>query len=57
MAARIQVESTVGEGTTFTVTLPMVPSTTVYSEVESEELDTRTRPGLRSLGANLRRKP
>ncbi len=47
----IRVHSQVGEGTTFTVTLPLY-SQTVSSP--AEDLD-KTRPSLRTLGANLRR--
>jgi hypothetical protein len=53
----IQVQSVVGQGTTFTVTLPVMPSTVVVANGEPEELDTKTRPGLRSLGPTLRRHP
>lgn len=53
----IQVQSTVGKGTTFMVTLPVVPSAAVAGGVAVEDLDTKTRPGLRSLGPSLRRKP
>jgi signal transduction histidine kinase len=47
----IRVSSEVGEGTTFTVTLP-VYSQSADSAVEDHE---NTRSGLRTLGANLRR--
>ncbi|MEZ4515355.1 MAG: ATP-binding protein [Chloroflexota bacterium] len=53
----IQVTSTVGQGTTFTVTLPIMVTTPALAEVNPGELDTKTRPGIRSLGANLRRSP
>lgn len=51
----IQVESTVGQGTTFTITLPVMQAAGAAKEADAAELDTRTRPGLRSIGASLRR--
>lgn len=51
----IDVISKVGEGTTFTIILPiMVETKSVRSEEAAEEL-TKTRPGLRALGATFRR--
>ncbi len=47
----IRVRSQVGEGTTFTVTLPLYSQTV---DSPAEDLD-KTRPSLRTLGANLRR--
>lgn len=51
----IDVMSKVGEGTTFTIILPiLVETTAVTAESDSDEL-TKTRPGLRALGATFRR--
>lgn len=50
----IRVTSTVGEGTTFTVTLPLYEPAPQLPAVEAKEPE-KTRPSLRGLGANLRR--
>lgn len=51
----IDVISKVGEGTTFTIILPILVETkTVRAEAGADEL-TKTRPGLRALGATFRR--
>lgn len=50
----IRVSSTVGEGTTFTVTLPLYEPAPAPTVVEVKEPE-KTRPSLRGLGANLRR--
>ena len=50
----IRVTSTVGEGSTFTVTLPLYEPAPQLPVVESKEPE-KTRPSLRGLGANLRR--
>jgi len=50
----IRVTSTVGEGTTFTVTLPIYEPAPSPTHVEVKEPE-KTRPSLRGLGANLRR--
>ena len=47
----IRVSSEVGEGTTFNVTLPLYSQTIDSAEEDLE----KTRPSLRTLGANLRR--
>jgi two-component system, OmpR family, sensor kinase len=58
---RIQVESSVGAGTTFTVNLPLAPQsvTPPGSNGDVNEAATKTRPGLRvrALPKNLRRTP
>lgn len=50
----IRVSSTVGEGTTFTVTLPLYEPAPLPPPVEEKEPE-RSRPNIRGLGANLRR--
>lgn len=50
----IRVTSTVGEGTTFIVTLP-VYQPVGPTEPEDSDKPEKTRPGLRAFGANLRR--
>jgi two-component system, OmpR family, sensor kinase len=51
----IEVVSEVGEGTTFTIILPTLEEPTAVSPQDSQEALTRTRPGLRALGATFRR--
>ncbi len=51
----IDVSSEVGEGTTFTIILPTRMEPTAVSAQEAKEALTRTRPGLRALGASFRR--
>ncbi len=53
----IQVKSTPGMGTTFTVSLPVyeLPPSQRGTADEMEALDSKTRPGLRSLSVNLKR--
>lgn len=51
----IDVVSKVGEGTTFTIILPtLIEQTSISSQDAREELS-KTRPGLRALGATFRR--
>lgn len=51
----IDVSSTVGEGTTFTIILPTMVEQTAVSPQDAQETLSRTRPGLRALGATFRR--
>lgn len=51
----IDVSSTVGEGTTFTIILPTLVEQTAVSPQDAQETLSRTRPGLRALGATFRR--
>lgn len=54
----IQVKSTPGMGTTFTVSLPVYETPLSNGQAGSDEmeaLDSKTRPGLRSLSVNLKR--
>jgi two-component system, OmpR family, sensor kinase len=51
----IDVVSKVGEGTTFTITLPIVVEPKALSAESAAEELTKTRPGLRALGATFRR--
>ncbi len=52
----IRVESEMGVGTTFTVTLPIyTPATPISAEIEPDDSKEKTRPSLRAIGASLRR--
>ena len=51
----IDVMSKVGEGTTFTIILPILVEPTAVLPQDSQEELSKTRPGLRALGATFRR--
>ncbi|MCA9901853.1 MAG: hypothetical protein KC433_26915, partial [Anaerolineales bacterium] len=51
----IDVMSTVGEGTTFTIILPILAEKTMLEPADVVEDLSKTRPGLRALGATFRR--
>ena len=51
----IDVMSKVGEGTTFTIILPILVETPAAKSADMADDLTRTRPGLRALGATFRR--
>lgn len=51
----IDVMSKMGEGTTFTIILPILVETKTVSDEGIEEELSKTRPGLRALGATFRR--
>ncbi|MCA9946353.1 MAG: hypothetical protein KC449_22875, partial [Anaerolineales bacterium] len=51
----IDVVSKIGEGTTFTITLPVLAEAKPVSSGAAAEELSKTRPGLRALGATFRR--